>query len=720
MSDSKNSNNFDCNISENECKKSKKYKRDDINDIAEACNIKDFIKVKSRAILCDLIIAKREGKNPTPPDSPKRAKAPKKGKECNKQTLENCTVLQLKKICSDEGIEKCAKNKDDLIKHILQSRKNKKGEDEEEEEDEEPSVKKITKQVVLKLLRSLGTYSDIADKYPLTGDLKKKLKELLEKNNYTINDDNKDDVKKWRKECLDILYKEESEETDEDEEPMKPPTPKKKKDSKKKKAGDCDEENLENCKIADLIDICKKNGITGYSKYKAEGKSSLTEFIKKQLKTSKQEEEEEEEEEEEIPTPSVKPKTKKSTQPPIPPREKTPPIPPRKQVPPPIPPRKQVPPPIPPRKQVPPPIPPRKQVPPPIPPRKQVQPPPPIPQRKKQFPPPPIIIPEPILSKNINTIDNLLLSQAEKPFTFETETVAETISEPETIENIFKRDEDIDVLLSDLQIPSQCNPLNNEYCDDNYHCDIDTKTCISKDIDIPLNYSTIEINGHSIIGTFDTIEKLNQELRSINLPFEESEYIPIFEPSFAEPDEPSFAEPPSIIKQKDIDIIEDIDYVEPPISTIYKINDIVLIKEGKYKNLYGRINYIDDLNGELGIIPIGEDNIDNLEKYYYFREEISEPLKDYMIEEEEEVEEVEKVEEEEEVEEVEEVEKVEDEEEVEQEEEEEEKPLPKKVTREKKKFTEDLLNQIQDIPDDELENIDIANNTTLKCLGLLG
>jgi hypothetical protein len=282
------------------------------------------------------------------------------------------------------------------------------------------------------------------------GDLKKKLKELLEKNNYTINDDNKDDVKKWRKECLDILQNEEAEETDEDEEPMKPPTPKKKKDSKKKKGGDCDEENLENCKIAELIEICKKNAITGYSKYKAEGKSSLTEFIKKQLKTSKQEEEEEEEEE--IPTPPPTPPREKTPQPSIPPREKTPP------------------PPTPPRKKTPPP---------PIPPRKQA--------------PPPIIIPEPISSKNINIIDNLLLSQAEKPFTFETETVAETITEPETIENIFKRDEDIDVLLSDLQIPSQCNPINNEYCDDNYHCDIETKTCISKDIDIPLNYSTIEI-----------------------------------------------------------------------------------------------------------------------------------------------------------------------------------------------------------------------------------
>ena len=675
MSDSKNSNNFDCNISEKECKKSKKYKRDDINDIAEACGIKDPVKVKSRDKLCDLIISKREGKNPTPPESPKRAKAPKKGKECNKQTLENCTVLQLKKICSDEGIEKCAKNKDDLIKHILKFRKNKKGEEEEEEEEEEGEpVKKITKQVILKLLRSLGTYSDIANNYPTMGDLKKKLKELLEKNNYTINDDNKDDVKKWRKECLDILQNEEAEETDEDEEPMKPPTPKKKKDSKKKKGGDCDEENLENCKIAELIEICKKNAITGYSKYKAEGKSSLTEFIKKQLKTSKQEEEEEEEEE--IPTPPPTPPREKTPPPPTPPREKTPPPTP------PTPPRKKTPPP---------PIPPRKKTPP-IPPRKQVVPPPPIPPRKQV--PPPIIIPEPILSKNINIIDNLLLSQAEKPFTFETETVAETITEPETIENIFKRDEDIDVLLSDLQIPSQCNPINNEYCDDNYNCDIETKTCISKDIDIPLNYSTIEINGHSIIGTADTIEKLNQELRSINLPFEESEYIPVSQPSFVEP---SFAEPPSILKQEDIDIIEDVEYVEQvPISTIYKINDIVLIKEGKYENLYGRINYIDDFNGELGIVPIGE-NMDNLEKYYYFREEISEPLKDYMIEEEEEVEERKK-----------------------EEEGEEEKPLPKKPSREKKKFTEDLLNQIQDIPDDELENIDIASDATLKCLGLLG
>ena len=209
-----------------------------------------------------------------------------------------------------------------------------------------------------------------------------------------------------------------------------------------------------------------------------------------------------------------------------------------------------------------------------------------------------------------------------------------------------------------------------------------------------MNYSTIEINGHSIIGTADTIEKLNQELRSINLPFEESEYIPVSEPSFVEP---SFAEPPSILKQEDIDIIEDVEYIEQvPISTIYKINDIVLIKEGKYENLYGRINYIDDFNGELGIVPIGE-NMDNLEKYYYFREEISEPLKDYMIEEEEEVEERKK-----------------------EEEGEEEKPLPKKPPREKKKFTEDLLNQIQDIPDDELENIDIASDATLKCLGLLG
>ena len=163
------SNSNNCNISEKDCKKSKNYKRGDINDIAEACGIKGAVKVKSRDMLCDLIITKKQGKavdvEEEEAKSPKRAKAPKKGKECNKITLENCTVVQLKLICSDEGIEKCAKNKTELIKHILDSRKNKKSntkEDEEEEiEVEEPSSKNKNKLAknINKFLRSIALFN---------------------------------------------------------------------------------------------------------------------------------------------------------------------------------------------------------------------------------------------------------------------------------------------------------------------------------------------------------------------------------------------------------------------------------------------------------------------------------------------------------------------------------------------------------------------------------
>ena len=721
MSDSENSKNFDCNISEKECKKSKKYKRDDINEIAEACGIKDPIKIKSRDKLCDLIIAKKQGKTIVP-DSPKRAKAPNKGIECNKETLENCTILQLKTICSAEGIEKCNKNKDDLIKYILKIRKNRK-QLEEEDSEEEDDDKKITKQLILKLLKSLGSYNDISTTYLTFGDIRKKIKELLEKQNYKINDDNKKNVKQWIKENIAILeqeQQEQEEEDSEDEEPIRPPSPKKTK-FKKTKGDDCDEENLENCKIAELIDICKKKSISGYSKYKAEGKNSLIEFIRQQLKS-------------EVP---VSIKKKKIPTISIP----TPPISPLISIPtPPISPLISIPtPPISPPPQI------KKTIS-----IKSISKTPkikmvekPLSIRKKIIPPEPIIIPaeeEPILARNSKFINQLLLSQSEKPFTFITDNVS--INEPEKNEDIFnKRDMDIDDILSDLQIPSKCNPLNNKYCDSNYNCDINSGRCINKDINIPSNYSTIEINGHSIIGTIDTIEKLNKELKNINLPLLNQEFVepptspfsksessfiepptspfqssfiepPIspFQSSFIEPPtspppsfkiepptsqppfessffpySPSISPPESIINEE-VDIIEDDNYLmEPPISSVYKINDVVLLKEGVYKNSYGRINYIDDLNGELGIIPIGE-NSDNLAKYYYFKEDISEPIKDFVIEEEEE--------------------------------EEEEKPLPKKPII-KNKFSPDLLKQLQDIPDDELGNIDIANNITLQCLGLL-
>ena len=234
-----------------------------------------------------------------------------------------------------------------------------------------------------------------------------------------------------------------------------------------------------------------------------------------------------------------------------------------------------------------------------------------------------------------------------------------------------------------MQIPSQCNPLNNEYCDINYNCDINEGKCISKDINIPPNYTTFEINNNKIIGTKDEIDKLKQ-----NLSMTEEELINY---DYIQPPSRPISPKLSTFEQE---IIEEDEYIkEPPISKTYKINDKVKINEGPYKNLYGNIVYIDDLNGELGIIPIGEVPNTDLSKYYYFRDEISEPIKDFEI-------------------------IVEEEEEEKEEEEEEEKPLPK-IIKQKKKFSSDLLEQIKDIPDDELENIDIANNITLQCLGLL-
>ena len=98
-----------CNINENECKKSKKYKRTDINDLALKCGIENPKKFKSRNDLCDAILGKETS-----------AKKSGISPNCDKKTLQNCFLSDLRLIAKEENIKNYSNlKKDELVEFII-------------------------------------------------------------------------------------------------------------------------------------------------------------------------------------------------------------------------------------------------------------------------------------------------------------------------------------------------------------------------------------------------------------------------------------------------------------------------------------------------------------------------------------------------------------------------------------------------------------------------
>jgi hypothetical protein len=133
----------DCDIEQNTCEKSKKYNRENINEIAIKCGIENPKKFKNRKELCMAILEKR---------GIKTVEAPQKvqgvSPNCDKKTLEKCLLRDLQKIAKDENIKNYSgKKKDELIEYIKEIRKGRQNikitsdsEDEEEPKVEEPKV----------------------------------------------------------------------------------------------------------------------------------------------------------------------------------------------------------------------------------------------------------------------------------------------------------------------------------------------------------------------------------------------------------------------------------------------------------------------------------------------------------------------------------------------------------------------------------------------------
>jgi len=147
----------DCDIPQNICEKSKKYNRENINDIAQKCGIDNPKKFKSRKELCMAILEKRGVK--TSEEEPKKTE-PKKtvSPKCNKKSLENCLLKDLQIIAKEENIKNYSgKKKDELIQYIKETRQKRKNirivssdEDEEEPVPVEPEIPSDEEEIPVK------------------------------------------------------------------------------------------------------------------------------------------------------------------------------------------------------------------------------------------------------------------------------------------------------------------------------------------------------------------------------------------------------------------------------------------------------------------------------------------------------------------------------------------------------------------------------------------
>ena len=169
---------------------------------------------------------------------------------------------------------------------------------------------------------------------------------------------------------------------------------------------------------------------------------------------------------------------------PISPKVSPPPVPPRRSVAPPVPSRSVAPPPVPPRRSVaPPPIPPRRSVAPPVPSRRQ---PPPIPSRKMSRAAPSPMKPSSVIYPT-GDVEDVISSITKSNFV------------PTT--NVYK--------------PLSCNPVNDEYCEEGFSCDVTDLPgkCIANEN--VKNLQKMTYKGHKIVGTRDAILNLNKILNNI-------------------------------------------------------------------------------------------------------------------------------------------------------------------------------------------------------------
>jgi hypothetical protein len=167
-----------CDIDINTCKKSKKLKKKDIEDLAIKCNV-DPNEYKNRDDLCEAIVKKNN------PDFEEESK-------CNKITFENCLVADLRKIAKDEGYTGYTSlKKKELIQFIKDERLKKGAKEkgaESEEKEEKPKKDKSKKEqytseklkkIIISAVRSFGKYSTIIENNISRSDILK----YIEKNN---------------------------------------------------------------------------------------------------------------------------------------------------------------------------------------------------------------------------------------------------------------------------------------------------------------------------------------------------------------------------------------------------------------------------------------------------------------------------------------------------------------------------------------------------------
>ena len=110
-----------CNISYNDCEKSKKYKRPDIDKIAEDCGIVNSKEYKNRKVLCQAIVNKNLGK-PHLPDQiniDTNLNCNIEEKKCNRQTRGELYKLAEKCNIKDPKNKKLYPTIKDLCNEII-------------------------------------------------------------------------------------------------------------------------------------------------------------------------------------------------------------------------------------------------------------------------------------------------------------------------------------------------------------------------------------------------------------------------------------------------------------------------------------------------------------------------------------------------------------------------------------------------------------------------
>jgi hypothetical protein len=241
--------------------------------------------------------------------------------------------------------------------------------------------------------------------------------------------------------------------------------------------------------------------------------------------------------------------------------------------------------------------------------------------------------------------------------------------------------------------PDTCNPEEDQFCDDDFFCDITTKPgkCVKKYDKLPKDFEKIIFNGKVVIGTRNAINNLRSIRQKMGKP-EGEEY----KQRYLLSDKYNVGNKIRVIYTGLVGVVKRINDSDEKVIVEFPDKTSKSFDESEITLLMD-----DDFIPDIDIIEEEEDDDDKplIPKEEEEEDEDDEPLIPKEEEEEDEDDEPLIPEEEEE-------------------EEEDDEPL---IVGDKINFADvdKFLSKIDSIPEDDLKDLNIANNQILKCLGLL-